>query len=384
MPGHKSNPGDYFIDFAGCKMPADTSRYWFLNVIGAGSFGQVYKAVDLKAPGSPFVAIKCMRHRTDASYCSELQIHRKVSSHPNIVSIRDWFTFCGEYIMLVMDFCDGGDLTAALAQGRFFNNEELVKKTMVQLIDALQHCHENGIQHRDLKLRNVLLGPEDQVYLADFGMSTEAAISEDTGRGTIAYLSPEGLGTEIKNRPFALGRPFSTVHSDIWAVGIILVNLITSYCPWSRPSSTDTFFATFMKDPDSLYKTLSISRGVRNILRPVFTMNPLARTPLPELRKQILAVDTFWKTHMEPQKRLKYSPPPPRPCINLDSTTGSSSDSSFGPITPPINAFEPAIQVPDMSAGQDIGEPFFHVCPRHKISSRRRFLKRAVKIISVL
>ncbi|KAJ7590848.1 kinase-like domain-containing protein [Mycena floridula] len=255
----KSTQGVRSIDFTGRKLPAFNPRYLFLNVIGTGSFGQVYKAVDLQAPGSPFVAIKCMRHRTDASDCSELQIHRKVSSHPNIISIRDWFTFAGEYIMLVMDFCDGADLTAVQAEGRFYNNEELVKKTMVQLIDALQYCHENGIQHRDLKLRNVLLGPEDQVYLADFGISTETVISGKTGNGTALYLSPEALGTETNRRPF------STVHSDIWAVGIILVKLITGHRPWVRALSTDPCFAFFTKDPDSLYKTLSISESVKII-----------------------------------------------------------------------------------------------------------------------
>ncbi|KAJ7590846.1 kinase-like domain-containing protein [Mycena floridula] len=277
-----------------------------------------------------------------------------------------------------MDFCDG-DLKAALTSRRFDHNEDLIKKTMVQLIDALRYCHKKKVAHRDLKPANVLLSPEGQVYLTDFGIATEAVISWKTGNGTVRYLSPEALGTETNRRPF------STVHSDIWAVGIILVNLITGHWPWSRPSGTDPCFASFTKDPDFLYKTLSISEGVRDILRPVFAMNPLARIPLSELRKQILAVDTFWKTDMKPRMRLKYSPPPPRPCINLDSTTDSSSDSSFGPmITPLINAFEPAIQVPDMSEGQDIGEPCIHVCPRHKISSRRRFLKRAVKIISVL
>ncbi|KAJ7590921.1 kinase-like domain-containing protein [Mycena floridula] len=198
---------------------ASRRRYLFLDVIASGSLGKVFKAADSFSPCAPFVAIKCIARgkpgsRQEEFLNRELSLHRKVSLHRNdIVALRNQFTTPG-FMFLVMDFCDRGDLYTALNQRLFHGNEELIKRIMVQLIDALQYCHRNSVYHRDLKPANVLLGPQGKVYLSDFGMSTESAISEDTGCGTHAYSSPEALGTEIN------GRPFSTVHSDIWAVGI--------------------------------------------------------------------------------------------------------------------------------------------------------------------
>ncbi|KAJ7593967.1 kinase-like domain-containing protein [Mycena floridula] len=312
MSGHK--PTDF--DFSGCTL--DSGRYQLLNVIASGGFGRVYRAVDTVLPGFPKVAIKCVAEPEPGSLreeflLREMRLHSKVSSHPNIVTFRRRFKSAAKsagkpWIWMVLDFCDGGDLITPMAAGRFYNNDVLVKTTMVQLIDALQYCHKQNVQHQDLTIANILLGLDNHVYLADFGLASETAISKYTGCGSTEYLSPEAHGTETKSRPF------STVHSDIWSVGIILVNLLTGRCPWRMAARTDVQFASFIKDPEFLYKTLSISKGVFDILRPVFAMNPLARTSLPELRKQILAVDTFWKTDVDPKTSVQ-------PRINLGSTT---------------------------------------------------------------
>ncbi|KAJ7587219.1 kinase-like domain-containing protein [Mycena floridula] len=281
---YDANLYDANLDWSGYAL---SGRYKLLNVIATGGFGKVYKAADLSLPGSPFVAIKCIARldpdsRRNKLLIRELNLHRKVSSHPNILTFHEHFKTSWA-IWMLLDFCDGGDLGAAIVEGRFYNNEELVKQTMVQLIDALQYCHDNNVQHNDLKPANVLLGLDNHIYLADFGIASETPVSEGTGCGTAPYLSPEALGFETKSRPF------STVHSDIWALGIILINILTGHNPWHIATSTDVEFASFIKDPEFLYKTLSISEGVHDILRPVLTMNPLARTPLPELRKQILS-----------------------------------------------------------------------------------------------
>ncbi|KAJ7591585.1 kinase-like domain-containing protein [Mycena floridula] len=384
MPGRQAKPSDTLPDFSGITTLDE--RYHLLRVIGSGAFGKVYQAIDRVtiSPTSPFVAIKCVQKpepgsRREQCLMRELNLHRKVCSHDNIVTVRDQFA-TASYFFMVMDFCNG-DLHSALNDGRFYNNEELIKNTMVQLIDALQYCHEQNVQHQDLKPANILFGRDGQVYLADFGVATEAAISQSTGCGTVPYSSPEAVGT-IETYL----RPFSTVHADIWALGIILVNLITGRSPWNKAVSTDDEFVKFTKDREFLYKTLSISEAAHKILRSVFAMNPFARTPLPELREQILAVDTFWKSNMEPHKRLPYTAPPTPAPINLDLSS-LTSDSNFGPLTPPANAFELEIQVQDLSADQDISEPSISRRSRasSKISSRcSRFLKRAAKVMSVV
>ncbi|KAJ7600752.1 kinase-like domain-containing protein [Mycena floridula] len=145
------------------------------------------------------------------------------------LALISWLSNASQNPNLILEernFWIGGDLFAAMSASRFYNNEELVKQTMVQLIDALQYCHEQNVQHGDLKSSNVLLGPDDHIYLTDFGVCSETPISQYVGCGTARYLSPEALDPETNLRPF------STVHSDIWAVGIILVNLLTGHHPW--------------------------------------------------------------------------------------------------------------------------------------------------------
>ncbi|KAJ7591412.1 kinase-like domain-containing protein [Mycena floridula] len=364
----KPRPSHTLPDLSGITL---NERYHLVKVVGSGAFGKVYQAVDLvtTSSSSPFVAIKCIRqpepgssHWQDRLYqeFDALNFHRTVCSHNNIVTVQNQFT-TSSYIFVVMDFCDS-DLSVSVKEGRFYNNEELVKDTMVQLIDALQHCHDREVHHQDLKVENILLGPDGQVYLADFGSATRRVVSWGPVMGTRQYMSPEALGIETKYRLFP------TAQSDLWSLGIILLILLTGRKPWDQAVSTDDSYANFMRDPEFLYKTLSISEAAHNILLPMFALEPLARTPLFELRKQILAVDSFWKPNMDANEQLPYSPPPPAPS------------------TPPTNVFEPEIQVPDMSAGQGIGKPkIFHKSRTSgKISPRfGRFLKRAAKILII-
>ncbi|KAJ7591452.1 kinase-like domain-containing protein [Mycena floridula] len=238
-------------DFSGVTMD---NRYQFLNVIGCGAYGKVFKAVHLASPGSPFVAIKCMKKAEpscrEATFQNrELNLHSKLT-HPNIVRVQDKFD-TPDYFFLVMDFCDGGDRTAA-KDGRFYNQKSSSRKLCVY--------------HQDLKLENVLLGHDGHVYLADFGLAGETALSKDNGCGTVRYLSREALGVETNRLPY------SAVHSDIWALGIISMQLVTGHIAWITPLSSNYGFATFKKRPriSTVYQTLSISEGQDIVKPPIF------------------------------------------------------------------------------------------------------------------
>ncbi|KAJ7574125.1 kinase-like domain-containing protein [Mycena floridula] len=282
-----------FPDFSGVAL--DHGRYRVLSVLGAGSYGKVYKAIDTFDTNQRFVAIKCLEKpepdsREETWQNREFALHKKVRDHPNIITFHTYF-YAGDFVFVVLDLCERGDLFKAFHEKDFFlDKPELIKSTMTQIIDAVQYCHERNIYHRDLKPENILLDHDGHVYLADFGLCTDSAISSDFGCGSAFYMSPESFGSETSNRPF------QNAASDVWAIGVILVNIVTGCNPWQRASITDPSYRLFMGERDYLRQVLPISEGMSRILRGVFTMTPNIRISLPTLRQRIQEVDTFFRT----------------------------------------------------------------------------------------
>ena len=124
----------------------------------------------------------------------EVSAHRKMSDHPNVVSMLDAFED-REYVYIVLDYCPGGDLFGKIVdEARYFRNDELAKSVFLQVLDAVEACHLKGIYHRDLKPENILVSEDGaKVYLSDFGLATGNQVSETFGCGSSYYMSPGEL-----------------------------------------------------------------------------------------------------------------------------------------------------------------------------------------------
>ena len=148
-------------------------------------------------------------------------------SHPNLVRVHSWHEHRGEPVFYSMEFVAGLDLKRLLEQqpqGRFSCRE--LQALLGQLVDALIYAHEQvGLVHRDLKPANILVTPEGQVKLADFGLA-RPDVSEDvyatTAGGTLCYASPQ-------QRTGAA----PTVSDDIYSLGAVLYHLLTGHLPYS-------------------------------------------------------------------------------------------------------------------------------------------------------
>lgn len=176
----------------------DSGRLQLLNVLGAGSFGTIYRAHDrtCRSRRPAFLAVKVLpladrNSRRGIYLWREIRYHRHVSGHPNILKlhrvVRD-----RRFLYIVLDYCPGGDMFRFVARKHTLaRNDALIKRLFLQLIDAVHACHQKGIYHRDLKPENILVSKDlTQIYLGDFGLSTKTDQSRNFGTGSSLYMSP--------------------------------------------------------------------------------------------------------------------------------------------------------------------------------------------------
>ncbi|TCD62718.1 hypothetical protein EIP91_006516 [Steccherinum ochraceum] len=282
-------------DFTG-RVVGD-GRYQIMRKLGNGSYGAVYQALDTTAQDekSTLRAIKIMRKdnlsdKEVSNLQRELYLHRVMSADPGVVSYHHSFED-RHYVYVVLDFISGGDLFTKITKGdAYYRNDDAIKRDFVQILDAVLACHRKRIFHRDLKPENILCGEDGSIRLADFGLATTQRVSTTFGCGSSTYMSPECIGWETKKVPY------TTKHNDTWALGVILVNMITLRSPWARATTKDDTFHDFIVDENHLLEVLPISKGANSIIKRMLQLEHYGRADLRAVRKAVLDVDTFFPT----------------------------------------------------------------------------------------
>ncbi|KDQ20727.1 hypothetical protein BOTBODRAFT_83969, partial [Botryobasidium botryosum FD-172 SS1] len=274
-----------------CGLWIDSDNIGLCEIIGSGTTGVVYKAVDRRS--YHLYAVKCMlKARTPATrihQAREVLLHQRVSGHAGVVSLRRFIEF-GPFLFIVMDYYPEGDLhTALVKRNRYRGNPRLIKRVFLQILDAVGHCHKLGIFHRDLKPENILCNANGtELVLADFGLATHDVMSIEHGCGSAHYMSPEALGAAFKRVAY------STQHSDIWSLGVILINISCGRNPWmSSCPREDAGFRRFLREPDMLREILPITEDMNRLLKQIFVINPRQRPSIPQIKKAILRISSF-------------------------------------------------------------------------------------------
>jgi serine/threonine protein kinase len=158
-------------------------------ILGAGSFGVVYRAVDTQS-GVHYAVKRVEKAGSDCYQTRETQLHARVSSHPHVLTFHREID-AGFFAFFVYDLC-AGDLHSVTRKLTLFREDELIKRVFIQIIDALEYCHSRGVYHRDLKPENVLvssLSGDIDVFIADFGLATTNKMTASSC-GTPCFMSP--------------------------------------------------------------------------------------------------------------------------------------------------------------------------------------------------
>jgi eukaryotic-like serine/threonine-protein kinase len=216
------------------RAPLIYSDYLLRELIGAGRTGRVYRATDRKSDRP--VAIKYLRksfQRIPEMVDRFISEARTVSrfQHPGIVPMHGVGQTPARGFFIVMDLVEGSDLSKVIGR-QTVPIAEAVRWT-IEVCEALDHAHERGIIHCDLKPGNLLLDNSGRVRVTDFGLARP--IREDAGpldriEGTCGFMAPEQVSD--------WWGPLSP-RTDIYGVGAVLFNLLTGQPPYRGPTLAD-------------------------------------------------------------------------------------------------------------------------------------------------
>lgn len=206
-------------------------RYEIREIIGVGGMAVVYKAYD--NIDDRIVAIKILKEEflANEEFRRRFKNESKaiaVLSHPNIVKVYD-VSFGDRLQYIVMEYIEGITLKEYIEQQKVINWKEAVHFT-TQILRALQHAHDKGIVHRDVKPQNIMLLQNGNIKVTDFGIARfsrgETRTMTESAIGSVHYISPEQARGEITDD-----------KADIYSVGVVLYEMITGKLPFESDSA---------------------------------------------------------------------------------------------------------------------------------------------------
>lgn len=272
-----------------------SGRYKVLEWIGGGGMSNVYLAHDMILDRD--VAIKVLRY----SFSDEEELHRRFQrealsatslTHPNIVSIYDVGEDADMHY-LVMEYVEGKTLKQYIQEFAPLSPMKCVM-IMEQLTSAIAHAHQNQIVHRDIKPQNILMDQEGNVKITDFGIAIALSATSFTQTnsvlGTVHYLSPEQArgGTATKK-------------SDIYALGIVLYELLTGKLPFMGESAVAIALKHLQSETPSVRAIVpSIPQSLENV---VFKATAKTR------HTAILLLKNFRKIYLQFLKNIEVMNP---------------------------------------------------------------------------
>lgn len=247
-------------------------RYLILGNIGSGGMANVFLARDLILDRE--VAIKVLRYDflNDQSAIRRFQREMLASTelvHPNIVTVYDAGQE-GETQFLVMEYVKGMDLKRYI-QTQYPIPYDRIVDIMQQILSAVTLAHQHRIIHRDLKPQNILIDESGTVKITDFGIAvalSETSITQTNSMlGSVHYLSPEQARGSM-----------ATNQSDIYAIGIILYEMLTGKVPFDGESAVTIALKHFQEEiPSVRLYDRHVPQSLENVVLKATAKDPIDR-----------------------------------------------------------------------------------------------------------
>ena len=258
-------------------------RYTILCLLGAGGMGQIYLAQDPQLGRKVALKLISPTFATDVRRVQRFEQEARASSalnHPNICVIHEiGINETGRHF-IAMEHIQGTTVRDRLTRGGFDLSETL--NLALQVAAALASAHASGIVHRDIKPENIMIRPDGYVKVLDFGLaklleflpgreglqhgSTKVLTETGTLMGTVKYMSPEQLReTEVDER------------TDIWSLGVVLYEMLTTTTPFEARSSSDTIAQILSPQRAPLKFPPEVPRQIQSIVAKALSKDVAAR-----------------------------------------------------------------------------------------------------------
>ncbi len=218
-------------------------RYEIKEIIGVGGMAVVYKAFDNQE--NRVVAVKILKEEfiSNEEFVRRFKNESKaiaMLSHPNIVKVYD--VSFGDLIQyIVMEYIDGITLKEYIEREGSLRWKDAVHFT-IQILKGLQHAHDKGIVHRDVKPQNIMVLPDGTIKVTDFGIArfarSEQRTITDKAIGSVHYISPEQARGERTDE-----------KTDIYSVGVILYEMLTGRLPFQAESAVSVAIMQLQREP---------------------------------------------------------------------------------------------------------------------------------------
>ena len=287
-------------------------RYKIISRIGHGGMGEVFLAEDSTLERQ--VAIKFISSDPIADKVSKKRLLREARAaakldHPNICAVHE-VAEVDNLSFIVMQYVEGETLSARTLQNSIESKETI--HIGVQVAAALAEAHSRGIIHRDIKPANIMLTPDGQVKVLDFGLAkivgqkqtAESQLQTDSMlsvpgviAGTLPYMSPEQVRGETLD-----------TRSDIFSFGAVLYEMVTGHQPFARDSYAETIAAVQMVEPASLrYYSAEVPEALEFIVDKSLQKDRGARY---QTANDLLIDLKNLKHRLEFEEELEHSLPP--------------------------------------------------------------------------
>jgi len=238
--------------------------YRILGKIGAGAMAFVYNAQQLSLNRTVAIKVLPKRFSENPEYVQRFYKEGQAAgklNHPNIVQAID-VGEAGGYHYFVMEYVEGKTISDDLTAGKVFEEQEAID-IIIQVSRALAHAHANGLIHRDVKPKNIMISVDGTVKLADMGLARETtdieAAQSEAGKayGTPYYIAPE----QIRGKIDIDGR------ADIYGLGATFYHMVTGRVPFMADDSTEIMRKHLRErliPPDHI--NTSLSAGVSEVI----------------------------------------------------------------------------------------------------------------------
>ncbi len=238
--------------------------YKVTGKLGAGAMAVVYKAKQLSLDRTVAVKVLPKRFSEKPNYIRRFFQEGKLAAklnHANIVQAIDVGEVGGLYYF-VMEYVEGKTLYDDLAMGKIFTESEALNAT-IQIANALGHAHAQGLIHRDVKPKNIMINSEGIIKLADMGLARETsdikAAESEKGKafGTPYYIAPEQVRGEVN----------IDGQADIYALGATLYHMVTGKVPFEAKTPSEVMRKHLTEPivpPDHI--NTSLSAGISEVI----------------------------------------------------------------------------------------------------------------------